>query len=233
VHSDTEATGRAVPLLDALVLFTEWRAGKGAEFRSGLLRASGAGLGSALASHSLRSGAFAVDWNGYEVFDPGIDRPLVQLRREEARAAFDRLMAARDQRLVQLHRLATANGVDLDAVDGVQRLNDWFVASVEPAADGGGRLAEVWYSVVNDIGLFLGERAIAASGNKLHWELFTAGKKDMAYQRHVLMGFAVPNRRYNIDPDLLVGMYGHRVVRGENVDPEYFVKLLRAAAERS
>lgn len=183
--------------------------------------------------HSLRSGLFAVDWNGYEVFDPGLDRPLAQLRREEARAAFDRLMAARDQRLAQLRRLATGNGVDLDAVDGVQRLNDWFVASVQPAPDGGGRLAKVWYSVVNDIGLFLGERAIAASGNKLRWEFFTAGKRDMAYQRHVLMGFAAPNRRYNLDPDLLVGMYGHRLVRGENVDPEYFVKLLRAAAERS
>jgi hypothetical protein len=111
-----------------------------------------------------------MEWNGYDVFDPGVDRPSAELPRKQARAAFDRLMAARDDRLVQLHRLAAANGVDLDAADGVQRLNDWFVASVPPDPEGRGRLAKVWYSVVNDIGLFLGERAIAASGGKLRWE---------------------------------------------------------------
>jgi hypothetical protein len=174
-----------------------------------------------------------MEWNGYDVFDPGVDRPSAELPRKLARAAFDRLMAARDDRLVQLHRLAAANGVDLDAADGVQRLNDWFVASVQPDPEGRGRLAKVWYSVVNDIGLFLGERAIAASGGKLRWELFTAGRRDVAYQRHVLTGFDVPNPRYNVDLDLLVGMYGHRVVRGEDVDPALFTDLLRAAAERS
>jgi hypothetical protein len=63
--------------------------------------------------------------------------------------------------------------------------------------------------------------------------LFTAGRRDVAYQRHVLTGFDVPNPRYNVDLDLLVGMYGHRVVRGEDVDPAFFTDLLRAAAERS
>jgi hypothetical protein len=182
---------------------------------------------------AIRSGAQAMEWNDYEVFDPGVDRPLAELPRKQARAAFDRLMAAREERLVQLRRLAAANGVDLDAADGVQRLNDWFVASVQPDPEGRGRLANVWYSVVNDIGLFLGERAFAASGGKLRWEFFTAGRKDVAYQRHVLIGFDVPNPRYNMDLDLVVGMYGHRVVRGEDVDPAFFTGLLRAAAERS
>lgn len=106
--------------------------------------------------------------------------------------------------------------------DGVQHLDDWFVSSVEPNSDGTGRLANVWYSVVNDIGLFLGERAIAHSGGTLRWEFFTAGKKDIAYRRHVIMGFGVANQRYNVDFDLAVGMYGHRVVRGELVDPDFF-----------
>lgn len=174
-----------------------------------------------------------VDWNGYEVFDPGVDRPLAEIPRKQARAAFDRLMAAREARLVQLHQLTAANGVDLEAADGVQQLNDWFVAAVQPDPEGCGRLANIWYSVVNDIGLFLGERAIAASGGALRWEFFTAGKKDVAYQRHVLMGFNVSNPRYNLDLDLLVGTYGHRVVRGEDIDPAFFANLLRAAAERS
>jgi hypothetical protein len=174
-----------------------------------------------------------VEWDDYEVFDPGVDRPLAELPRKQARAAFDRLMGARGERLSQLRQLAAANGIDLDAADGVQRLNDWFVASVRPAPEDGGRLANIWYSVVNDIGLFLGERAIDASAGTLRWEFFTSGKRDMAYQRPVLMGFKVSNPRYNLDPDLLVGMYGHRVVRGEDVDPSFFANLLLAAAARS
>jgi hypothetical protein len=42
------------------------------------------------------------------------------------------------------------------------------------------------------------------------WRSF-AGKQDIAYRSHVLMGLVVRNRRYNSDPDLLVGGYGHRV----------------------
>jgi hypothetical protein len=174
-----------------------------------------------------------MEWSGYEVFDPSIDRPMAELPRKQARAAFDRLMAAREERIRQLHRLAAANGIDLDAADGVQRLNDWFIASVEPDPEGRQRLANVWYSVVNDIALFLGERAIAASGGTLRWAFFTAGRKDIAYQRPVLMGFDVPNPRYNVDLDLVLGMYGHRVVRGDAVDPGFFTNLLGAAADRS
>lgn len=173
-----------------------------------------------------------MNWDSYEAFDPGVARPLAELSRRDARTAFDRLMEARYERIDQLRKLAAANGVDLDAHDGVQQLNNWFVRSVEPDSSAPGRLDNVWYSVVNDIGLFLGERAIAESGGRLYWEFFTASKKDISYQRHVVVGFDVPNPKLNVDFDLVVGMYGHRVVRGENVEPDFFASLLRSAADK-
>lgn len=45
------------------------------------------------------SGAVGMNWNGYEVSDPGVDRPLGEFPRREARAAFDRLMDARRERI--------------------------------------------------------------------------------------------------------------------------------------
>ena len=35
----------------------------------------------------------SVDWADYVPFDPGVDRPLHEVSRREARAAFQRLMA--------------------------------------------------------------------------------------------------------------------------------------------
>lgn len=55
-----------------------------------------------------------------------------QLTRREARTDFSALMASTDERIEQLRRLVATDGVDLDGwPDGVQRLNDWFVADVQ------------------------------------------------------------------------------------------------------
>lgn len=173
------------------------------------------------------------DWTGYEVFDPGVDRPLHELPRREARAAFDRLMDARHVRIDELTRLAATDGVDLAATDAVDQLDRWFLRSVEPNPDEPERLRNIWYSVVNDIGLYLGERAIEGSGGSLHWAFFTAGKTDVAYQRHVVMGFDVANKKYNVDFDLLVARHGHRVVGGVEVEPGYFMKILGNALDKA
>ena len=174
-----------------------------------------------------------IDWTGYEVFDPGVDRPLHELPRREARAAYQRLMDVRHERIAELARLAATDGVDLDAPDAVGQLDRWFLSSVEPNEAEPGRLRNIWYSVVNDIGLFLGERAIEGSGGSLHWAFFTAGKTDVAYQRHVVMGFDVANKKYNVDFDLLVARHGHRIVSGEDVEPGYFDKILGNALDKA
>jgi hypothetical protein len=173
-------------------------------------------------------------WNSYEPYDPGVDRPLHELSQEEARAAFERLMAAKDERVEMLRRLAEANGIDLDAPDGIQRLNDWFVASVEADEGRPDRMENIWYSVVNDLALFLGEHLIDKTNGSLEWVFWTNGKSDFSYQRHVIAGFTnVANPHYYIDLDWALGVYGHRIVAGHDIDRDYFVSILEKALSRA
>ena len=75
--------------------------------------------------------------------------------------------------------------------------------------------------MVNDVALFLGDVLIERCPG-LHWEFFTWGKKNAAYQRHVIMGFSrVPNPKYNIDIDAAVAAYGHRIVASRGSVPRY------------
>lgn len=154
-----------------------------------------------------------VDWDGYEVYDPGVFGPLSTLPRAEARRAFNKVMEEKSARVEMLRRLLEANGVKLASTDpGIQDLNDWFVTSVEADSNNPGRLLPEWYSVVNDVALFLGDVIIERCPG-LRWEFYTGGKKDVSFQRHVLMGFSeVPNPKYNLDLDRAVATYGHRIV---------------------
>jgi len=87
----------------------------------------------------------------------------------------------------------------------------------------------IWYAVVNDIALFLGDTMIERCPN-LAWVMFDKGKKDISFQRHVIMGFSkVPNPKYNVDVDLIIGMYGHRIVGEKDDDAERFVGMVREA----
>ena len=106
------------------------------------------------------------------------------LPRAEARQAFDRLMRAKPARIDMLRRLLKANAVRLDGTDAaIQDLNDWFYVNVEPDPRNPGRLLPDWYSVVNDIGLFLGDVLIERHPN-LRWEVFTRGKKNVSSVRY-------------------------------------------------
>lgn len=154
-----------------------------------------------------------MDWDGYEIYDPKVAGPLSTLPRAEARGAFDRLMSEKRARIEMLGRLLKANGVELRSSDiGVQELNDWFITNVEADPTSPGRLLPDWYSVVNDVALFLGDVMIERSPG-LNWAFFTGGRRDVAYQRHVIMGFrGLPNPRFNIDIDRNVATYAHRIV---------------------
>ncbi|MFF1820703.1 hypothetical protein ACFVWG_25580 [Kribbella sp. NPDC058245] len=150
----------------------------------------------------------------------------------EAQAAFQRLMAAKSERIDELRRLLENNGVELSSSSaGLQALNDWFRSEVEgdPAVS---RLRPIWYAVVNDIGLFLGDVMIEQNPH-LKWVMFDKGKRDLAYQRHVIMGFkGVANPKYNVDPDLLVGMYGHRIIAGQG-ETDAFVSWIDGATAKA
>jgi hypothetical protein len=67
-------------------------------------------------------------------------------------------MAAKANRIEELRKALRANGVESGTTDpDIQGLNDWFYANAEPDPDRPGHLLPDWYSVVIDVGLFLGE----------------------------------------------------------------------------
>jgi hypothetical protein len=175
-----------------------------------------------------------VIWDDYQPYDPGVTGAWQDLPRRDAHAAFDRLIAAKGERIDVLRALLARNGVDLSEGDaGLQDLNDWFRTEVQPDPTSPGRMAPDWYPVVNDLALFLGDVIIARRPN-LSWQFFIAGKKDIAYQRPVISGFTgVANPKYNIDPGRLLATYGHRIVAGQPVEDDAFWQWVRAAESKA
>ena len=163
-----------------------------------------------------------MEWDHYEIYGPGVAAPLNAVPRAEARRAFDKLMDERSARIEMLRRLLHANGVQLNPADeGIQDLSDWFRANVEADPANPGRLLPEWYSVVNDVALFLGDTIIDRCPG-LHWGFFTGGEKDAAYQRHVILGFSqVPDPKFNMDVDRRVAGYAHRIVASRGSVPRY------------
>jgi hypothetical protein len=173
----------------------------------------------------------SIDWDGYKAYDPGVFGQLNALPRAEARQAYTRLMQARPARIDMLRRLVKANGIELGSSDAaIQDLNDWFYANIEPDPNQPGRLLPEWYSVVNDVALFLGDVMIERHP-KLHWEFFTWGAKNVAYQRHVIMGFGTedPKFKTNIDIHRMVVTYGHRIVASRGSVSSYGRVTVRGA----
>lgn len=174
-----------------------------------------------------------VDWGDYRSFDPGVDRPLHEVSRREAREHFERLMAEKPARKQALAELLARNGVELDRSErSLRELGEWFCDNVEPDPRDPERLAPRWYAVVNDIALYLGDILIERRPG-LRWELFTAGDRDMSYQRPVIMGFNVSNPHFNVDFDWAIGVEGHCIVAGEPGEPDALVEMLRAREQEA
>lgn len=140
-------------------------------------------------------------------------------------------MDAKDDRIDKLCRLLARNGVSCASDDdGLQAINDWFRSEVrgDPSS---GRLRPIWYGVVNDLALFLGDVMIQRCPN-LEWVMFEWGARNLSYQRHVIMGFSsVANAKYNVDIDWILATYGHRVVAREGVERDAFVLWVNSAVE--
>jgi hypothetical protein len=171
-----------------------------------------------------------VDWDGYEIYNVGVSAPLNTLPRAEARRAFNKVMEEKPARIEMLRQLLMASGVELSGTDaGIQDLNDWFAANVEPDSDNPGHLTPDWYSVVNDVALFLGDVIIGRCPG-LRWEFYTGGKKDVSFQRHVIMGFTqIPNPKYSLDIDRAIATYGHRIVANRGSVAHYGKVNVRGA----
>ena len=176
-----------------------------------------------------------VDWDSYEIYDPGTHSTLDELSRADARKAYTRLMDAKSGRIEMLTALLRANGVVLNqSQEAIQALNDWFAGNVQPDPSESGRLLADWYSVVNDVALFLGD-VIIARAPALRWEFYVwGGKRARSYQRHVIMGFPTenPKNRLSLDIDMAVAVLGQRRVLGLDDDPQAFQQWIERACRR-
>lgn len=163
-----------------------------------------------------------INWDSYEIYDPGVSGPLHELPRREARQFYNRLMAAKSARIEMLRQFLRANGEDLiDTDDGILRLDDWFFANLEPDPDKPGRPLPEWYSVVYDVALFLGDTIIARCPG-LHWEFFTWGTKNYSYPQPTIMGFTqVVSPKIDFNIVGAVSTYAHRIVESRGSIPTY------------
>ena len=173
----------------------------------------------------------SIDWGEWQPFEGAPGRPLDEVEEETAERYFADLMEGRRRRIQELEGLLEHNGVQISFHDdGLQRLDEWYQAHVEGTTPD--RLNDRWYAIGLDIGLYLGE-AIIHRAPGVQWRLFTADKRDASFQRPVLMGFdKAPNRNYNVDPERLVGIHGHRLVAGDDEPRNFFVQLVNSAALR-
>lgn len=171
----------------------------------------------------------SIDWDAYEPYDPGVSYPPRTLPRAEARRVFKQCMESKPTRLEMLSRLLNANGIQLSSADSsIQDLNEWFVANVKADPEQPGRLLTIWYSVCHDVALFLGDVMIERHPN-LRWEFFTWGKTNVAFQRHVIMGFSTEDSKFhtNIDVDRSVSTYAHQIVESRGSVPTYGTVVVR------
>ena len=139
-------------------------------------------------------------------------------------------MVAKADRIESLRELVQRNGVDLESVDDdIERLEEWLRREIVGDVAVPGNLQPIWYSVINDVALFLGEWIIERVPN-IHWAFFDRGKRDASFQRPVLMGFSkVSNPAYNVDLDWLVGTFANRLAAGLDEPGGAFRSWIEAA----
>jgi hypothetical protein len=111
------------------------------------------------------------------------------------------------------------------------------VAANAILSDVPGRMRPEWHGVVRDLGLFIGETIIGRSDGQLHWAFFEKGRRDVAFQRHVLMGFSrAANPKYNVNPEAIVGMLAHSLAQRDRfaeppVPEGRFLRVVQTALE--
>ena len=165
-------------------------------------------------------------WGDYEIFDPQVEHPLAEVTPAEARAHFKLVLETKEHRVQELRKLARAAGIELDgSEETLQRFNDWFAMYVKPDPDNPEHARGRWLSVCHDLSLFLAD-LIIAKHHHLQWKLEGA-KRDISYQRPVLVGFRNAHPTYGVDLYFALTQYAGALVRREQEDRDFFVQLLR------
>lgn len=81
---------------------------------------------------------------------------------------------------------------------------------------------------VGDLGLWLGERIIAAAPG-LAWRLAVSHKKALGYQRPVIMGFAGLDPNYYVDVGFFVASWAELAARGRQAAPDFLAHIEASA----
>jgi hypothetical protein len=148
-----------------------------------------------------------VIWGSYDPYSEFDPVDVSKADRSALRAAFSRMLAAKDSRLQALVELASVNCVAVDMTDaGIQALNEFLVRELisEPPS----RFPSYqWRSVTGDIAIFLGESVIMRRP-ALRWELNTFTRSEVGYHTPVITGYGpeVP-RTFNWAPFPIVSGY--------------------------
>lgn len=169
----------------------------------------------------------------YTVFDPGVDRPLHEVGREEATRHFEHHITSLGARLAELQRLVAPAGIQLDFSDhSLDQLDEWFPEIIQRYG-----VDEEWptpkaLSVCNDVGMYLGE-TLRRKGSHLHWQMDISDRRMESYQRPFITGFTKVKypKGYGVDYDLLLGGYAVRLAQGGQREPGYIPKIVKAIVQ--
>ena len=165
----------------------------------------------------------------YCKFNPKVSAPLHTLTRKEAMQHYELFISQIEGRIEELQKLLKDSNIELDfSLDSVQQIDEWFIDNMH--FNNFGQLSSKSFSICNDLSMYLGE-IVKRSCPSVDWKLNTIKSSDISYHRPVLMGFNVKNKNYNIDFDLILCQYAHRVIKG-NIDKGLLVKMVSSALNK-
>lgn len=173
-----------------------------------------------------------VDWEIYRPDWPPFGGPLRLLSRKEARISYKHFLRERSNRVDQLKALLAQNGLTLAFDDAqLQVANEWFDGNLERSQGNPRKLGNLWYSVIYDFSVFIGEMIISRHLD-LHWECFVWGKQDISYHSPVIMGFDnIPKRKINMNLSASLITHAYRITHDMPEPRDHFVSLVRGAED--
>jgi hypothetical protein len=169
----------------------------------------------------------------YSNFDPKVDKPLHELTRHEAEAAYEWFMSQKDYRKNVLLSYAVKLGYDLHGNDKerIETFHKLLVSEIKKEGVSPNPSSYI-LSLCNDIAIFISELLIKNAPH-LSWGMHTAGKSDLSYQRPVIRGFNVKNKNYSVDIDYLLCQYAHRLCSSGQKEEELMWKIYSSALSKA
>ena len=157
------------------------------------------------------------------------DGPLREASRAQAEEFYAWFLAARGARIRELCRVLPAFShaptrrelVDIGSQLATLLVNATYAAFHDDRAP---HLT----ALVGDVGIWLGERIIAAAPG-LAWRLALSHKKALGYQRPVLMGFAGLSPDYYVDVGFFVASWAELAARGRRAAPDFLANIETSA----